>query len=153
MPEPKVFKGVYGESPGRQQVNRTMTTGVIMQVLSVVVALAVAAHGVVILVAVYLAWSWEPAIGALVLFGVAALVAAPTRLYRNEEVRGAALICAGLLFAYTVFIAVSIAVHWEALEEFGIGVILLLLAMPVVVTALSAAAILVCKTWIGLKSR
>ncbi|UCG82243.1 MAG: hypothetical protein JSW38_08525 [Dehalococcoidia bacterium] len=44
MPEPTVYKGIYGESSKKQQVSWSMTL-VVMQLLSVVVALAVVPDG------------------------------------------------------------------------------------------------------------
>ena len=126
--------------------NRVGAIGVVIQLLSVVVALAVIAHGVAVLV-----WAVEYAgVIALVLFGVAALVAAPTGLYRKEGVPAAAVGCAFLLVC-VAGIAIFLACLTEAMKYIGPGPLPWRLATPVIATALSAAAILVCKTCSSLR--
>jgi hypothetical protein len=124
-----------------------------MQILSIVVALAVVAHGVIILVCIDdYARSAGNAIAAVALLGVAALVAAPMGLYRNENIRATALLCAGLLGCAAVVVAIFAALIGQIMEDIGRGDPgLWLLATPSVVTALSAAAILIYKVQSGQK--
>jgi hypothetical protein len=131
---------------------RPSRTGVVVRLLNVVVALAVAAQGVVIL-----NWlvddPWRRSTGALVfalvLFGVAALVAAPSRLYRNRVV----LLAAGLGVAFLgceaffAFLLAGVGTSGNAL----FGGIAWWIATPIIATALSAAAVLICKMHGGLR--
>jgi len=152
MNNPTVYKGVYGESSEGLWVNWCCIAAGIRLLLTFVVALAVATPGVAILVWVIDSGSSvEPAIASLVLFGVAVLVAAPTGLYRNEEVRGAALLGAFLLGCASV-IAIFLGFMGKAMEDIVPNIFPWWLVTPAVVTALSAAAILVHKTRSGRKS-
>jgi hypothetical protein len=153
MADPKEYKDIHKRSSRLPAASdRSIALG-FMQLLSVVVALAVATPGVAIIIWIIdTGRSTEPALAALVLFlfGVSALIAAPTGLYRNGWIQGVALTCAGLLGCATP-IAIFMALVLKSMEDVGPNPFPLQVVTPAAVTALSAAAILVHKVRSGHK--